>query len=143
MRKLAGCLVSLLLLAMACHVDISTKVEVEGGNPPAFVLSGFSNLTRAQIFEPGYKGSVLDASHVLWGVTSESSEGSPIKELGPITYGVVPKGFKQSIPENEVAPVALSEGNRYRFYFHCTTARPAEGYFEIRNGKAVILEKVT
>lgn len=141
MRKLACCLAALILV-IACDPDLSTKVTMEGGNPPAFVLSGFSNVSQALILEPGYRGSVLDTSHVLWGIRSESPDGRPIKDLGPITYGVVPQGFKQSIPENEVAPVALSEGSRYRFYFHCTQARPAEGYFEIRNGKAVIVEKV-
>ena len=131
------------LVTSACHVDLNTYVKIAGGNPPSFVLSGIGPLGRVTIYGPGYRGDLLDKSHMIWAIEAEGSDGKTFKEVGPITYGVTPQGFKQLIPEGKLAPVPLSQRDRYRYYVYSLRARPAQGYFEIYDDKAEIVERAT
>jgi hypothetical protein len=132
------------LLTAACDPDLTTHVKTTAGNPPTFVVSGVGNFGGLNIYEPGYRGDLLDKSHMIWAIAVEGAgeEGKPFTDVGAITYGVTPQGYKQLIPASGLAPVALSEGDRYRYYIPGSISSPAEGYFEIRNNKAEIVERI-
>jgi hypothetical protein len=130
------------LLSAACDPDLNTYVKITGGNPPTFVLSGVGTCNGLRIYEQGYRGDLNDKSHMMWAIAPEGEgNGKSLNEVGGITYGVIPKGYKQVIPDGGVSPVALSEGERYRYYVPGSVSRPSDGYFEIHNNKAEIVEK--
>jgi len=80
--------------------------------------------------------------YAIWHVKPEG-EGEYVKalldDLHAVTYGVVPKGYKQMKPKVGQAP-PLIEGKRYGYWFVTVNAPWGAGYFEIRNGKVVAVE---
>jgi hypothetical protein len=134
-----------LILYLAMFISLSaceqrTVVNLEGGNPPRFSMSGSGTLAEAIIFGPEQEqvSDPFDTRYAIWHiVTEEGRAGAYVRDLGSITYGVVPQGYKQIIPERTKAPAALTPGKRYRYWFVTGDAPNASGYFEIREGKAV------
>jgi hypothetical protein len=59
-----------------------------------------------------------------------------VEELGTITYGKVPKGYRQVYPEHGEAP-KLVEGERYYIYVSTAEAKGVGKYFRIRDNKVV------
>ena len=68
----------------------------------------------------------------------EKSDGLRVEGLS-ITYGKVLPGYKQIRPSSGVVP-SIVPGKRYRYWFVTVNAPGASGYFEIRDGKAVIVD---
>lgn len=135
-------LLFLLLLVAGC--ERRTKASIEG-NPPRFVLSGNGRLGALLIFGPEQEKIIsdhpFDTTFAIWRIDPEQpgEQGAArVEDLGPITYGVVPAGYEQTKPEKGPAPT-LIPGVRYRYWFYTVNAPSDEGYFEIRNGKAVVV----
>ena len=140
MRKVAICVLTL-LLTLSC--ERRTEVKLEGGNPPNFVLSGSGRLGEVLIFgpeqEPIAKSEPSDKTFVLWEIETEKQvEGGSalVEKVGTITYGIVPRGYKQVKPKEGFA-AGLVSGKRYRYWFVTVNAPHAAGYFEIRDGKPI------
>jgi hypothetical protein len=136
----------ILLLTVMTGCEARTTVRLEGGNPPTFVLAGSGRLGEVVIFSPEQESIAgsdpFDVTHALWQIRAEG-EGQQsttlVEELHSITYGVVPRGYRQIKPESGPPP-PLSPGKRYRFWFVTVNAPHAAGYFEIRDEKAVTVE---
>ena len=60
-----------------------------------------------------------------------------MEEIGKITYGVVPNGYRQKFPASGEAQ-RLVPGRYYSFEFSTVNAPHAWGYFVIRNDKVEI-----
>jgi len=119
----------------------STGVRVKGGTAPVFDLSGSGAVAIFTVFSPDYmtKAKKLDdEDFALWKIKPAGGylHGTWIRDLGGITYGVVPPGYVQVRPEVGVPP-PLMEGQKYFYYVETTAAPGAGGYFEIRNSRAV------
>jgi hypothetical protein len=71
---------------------------------------------------------------VIWEISPKGSAN--VYNSPPITYGKIPAGFKQSIPEKGEPPPLL-EGRRYQAGGPSSGANMEVFYFHIRNGQAV------
>ncbi len=133
----------LLLVCFMSECERRTEVRVEGGNPPRFVLKGSGRLGQAIIFGPEQEriaqSDPFDDTYALWEIEPETEgeiAATPVEELGSLTYGVVPSGYKQIKPKTDPPP-ELESGKRYRYWFVTVNAPHAAGYFEIKDGKAI------
>ncbi|MGH9930843.1 MAG: hypothetical protein ACREA9_16655 [Pyrinomonadaceae bacterium] len=106
----------LLLFFSAC--ERSTVVKVTGGNQPVFLLSGSGRLGEVIISKPAEEQTknLLDDRDALWRITAINMPGLPVEELHSVTYGVVPKGYRQSVPVNGPPP-PLQDNKRYGYLF--------------------------
>lgn len=132
------------LLLSAC--ERRTEVALEGGNPPTFMLSGSGRLGEVIIFGPEQErpasSDPLDETYALWKLEPEKKgeDGAAlVEQLHSLTYGVVPNGYKQTKPRIGPAP-PLETGKRYRYWFVTVNAPWGAGYFEIREGKAILIK---
>ena len=127
-------IVMLIMASASCEVD--TKLTVEGGNPPKFLLSGSGTLSRLVI--RGYKTlrkiEGPDASAFWYIETRDAQSLKSIRTLGPITYGQVPEGYVQVYPERGTAP-QLEENEVYYVEVNTNGANGADGFFIIKDGK--------
>ena len=119
----------------------STRVRVEGGTTPVFVISGSGRLASLVVYSPDYAEkaqSPWDDNFALWEIKPTGGElnGTPVERLGRISYGVLPDGYRQVKPEVGSSP-PLAEGQKYFYDIGTTGAPGAAGYFEIRNSHAV------
>jgi len=127
------------LSVMGC--ERSTSVRLEGGTAPVFVLSGSGAVAIFTVFDSDYMIKAKkpgDEDFALWKIEPSKGylRGTWIRDLGSITYGVVPPGYVQVKPAVGT-PLPLVEGQKY-FYFVETTAAPgAGGYLEIKNSRSV------
>lgn len=125
------------LLSSACERD--TKLVIQSGNPPKFVLSGSGTLGALRIRGPKKQREAAgeDAS-VYWEIEPKD-EGSDLKveRLGPIPYGQVPKGYVQIYPAQGEAP-PLIEGERYNVRIATNNANGVDKFFVIRNGRVEV-----
>lgn len=129
-------LISLLVCCVSC--ERRTEVKLEGGNPPGFVLSGSGNLVELSIGRDLQDKTLIPSkrSPVIWKIIPTSRDGEKLESIGRIVYGVVPKGYKQTVPA-EGSPSELTGGNYYYYYLETINAPHADGDFEIRDGKPV------
>jgi hypothetical protein len=134
-------LLPFLMLIAGC--ERRTEVRLEEGTTPRFVLSGSGRLGTILVFGPEQEriaeSDPSDDTYALWRVEPErngEAGAARVEDLGLITYGVVPKGYRQIKPKAG-PPLPLVPGKRYSYWFVTLNAPNAAGYFEIQNGKAV------
>ena len=118
-----------------------TTVTLQGEEQPTFVLSGSGRLGELLITKPAQEqtNNSLDAKNIIWRITATSMPGERVETLHSVTYGTVPRGYNQTIPVGE-RPPKLQPGKRYGYLFVTADAPHAAGYFEIRDGKVVMVE---
>lgn len=135
-------ILSLLFYLISCGGERRTEVELEGGNPPIFVMSGSGSLAVLSIGEVKNDKTLPPSqrSEVLWKIVSENEWGEKVENLGKITYGIVPRGYKQTTPVNEALP--LVAGKYYYYSFVTADAPQASGHFTIKDGKAVSVKNI-
>ena len=119
-----------------------TSVRLEGGKAPVFVLSGGGSVAIFTVFGPDFMTKAekpLDENFALWKIKPSGGYlyGTRISDLGSITYGVIPFGYKQIKPSDGAAPPPLVEGQKCFYVVETTNAAGASGYFEIKNSHAV------
>ena len=135
-------LVAVILLVMilagsACERD--TKLLIESGNPPKFVLSGSGTLGVLRVRgSKKQREAVGEDASVYWEIEPKE-EGSDrnVERMGPISYGQVPEGYVQVYPEKGQAP-PLVEGERYNIRIATHNANGVDEFFVIRNGKVEV-----
>jgi hypothetical protein len=130
-----------LTLGGACEVDMTLKVS--GGNPPTFDPYGSGNLGFFWVREASWdelkststqRGPSEDKL-IMWEIWPKADTDTKIWHLPDITYGQIPPGFRQTIPNQGNAP-PLVEGKLYLAGGPASGARGASIYFTIRNGQA-------
>ena len=90
-------LIPFLLFCVTC--ERRTEVKLEGGNPPTFVLSGSGNLVELST------GMVIQdktlppskRSQIMWKIVPTSRDGEEVEAIARVTYGTMPKGYKQTL----------------------------------------------
>ena len=128
-------LVLLAILGSGCG-ERKTEVQLQGGNPPAFNLSGSGNLVALSIGIQSQDKSLKPSERIkkIWEIAPTTRDGKPVESIDTITYGIVPAGYRQIIPR-EGQPPPLTEANYYHYYFETINAPHAAGTFEIKNGR--------
>ncbi len=139
--KLRKLTLALILLTLSSACERRTAVTITGVNPPTFVLTGSGNLSEVIISKAAAEQTKnpRDPENTLWRITAVNMPGQPVETLHSLTYGIVPPGYRQQIP-NEDTPPQLQPNRRYGFWFLTSDAPHASGYFEIRDGRITIFE---
>ena len=136
--SLFGLILSLMLLVILTGCERSMTVTMDGVNPPSFQLSGSGRLVFFAVTEvpEGRRSKINDPS--MWEI--RPTDENLISALPAITYGVVPLGFKQTIPSSG-APPPLVEGKVYEAGGPAFNANGGSMRFTIKEGKAVEVAK--
>jgi len=133
-----------LLLNMACEVD--TRVSIDGRNPPTFSFDGTGYLTFFTVKEIAPENQSVpnveqdpSKNRIIWWVWPTQPLEKPMKYTTPITYGKIPDGFYQKVPESGVPP-PLTEGKVYEAGGQTASAHGGYIRFTVRDGQAVQLK---
>ena len=124
----------------ACEIDTRASIS-DNKNPPTFRLSGSGQLGVFIVVGPF--ASVEDQEsyrpdvHAIWKISPLKYEY--IDNVPPITYGVVPDGFKQITPASGPPPL-LEEGKFYSVTAPSTNAGFRRLCFKVEGG---VIIKVT
>jgi hypothetical protein len=126
------------LFSTACEMD--TKLIIEAGNPPKFVLSGGGTLGALRVRGPKKQREVIGEDASIYWEIEPKDEGSDrnVGRLSPITYGVVPDGYVQVYPERGKAVPPIVEGERYNIRIATNNAKGVDKFFVIREGKVAV-----
>lgn len=122
---------------LACEVP--TNLEIKGGNPLTFIMSGSARFDGIRIVGPKVREAEGEDQYVVWQIKGLPGGLKGVRSIGPIMYGKVPPGYKQVYPENGEAPPII-EGERYFVRVITTSAKGAEKYFTMRDGKIIVEE---
>jgi hypothetical protein len=123
--------ISLLLVLSGCR-EIPTSVKVEA--VPSFSLGGSGRLATFTVYAPQSNQKIAfpdrDLASIVWQVTASMGyfKGSHVKGL-QLTYGKVPSGYEQVVPNQSQAAPKLASGTVYAFLTESTGAPIASGYF--------------
>lgn len=141
MKMLAINLMLILIVGCALSGQQATKIKLEGGETPTFVLSGDGLLTDFIVYGPRQRPGNGGKAFTVWQIQSVKgvSDGESIKKIGSIKYGVVPDGYKQIYPENGSTPPPVIQKVRYAYWAQTLNASHAREEFELIDGKATII----
>lgn len=150
-RRIAFPLILMTLCAamvVACQQRLSIKMNE--AIPPTFSfhagpLTHYKHLTFFLVQEvapenqkvPAYEKTSAE-NKTIWWIWPEDSEKGEFENLPAITYGKVPAGWTQKVPE-QGEPPPLVEGKVYQAGGPHVEVPSAVMRFTIRNGKAVRL----
>lgn len=130
-------LLSLLCFGLgACEIDTRASIS-DNRNPPTFRLSGTGQLGEFIVVGPF--ASVEDQEsyrpdvHAIWKIGPSRYGAIYIDNVPPITYGVVPDGFKQVTPASGPPPL-LEEGKFYSVTAPSTSAGFRRLCFKVEGG---------
>lgn len=137
MKLLVLSFVAMTLVVFAQR-EIDTKLTVRGGNPPKFYLSGNGDLSFIRVGGPKRQREKMgeDAS-IYWMIKVVNPDlAVDVRDLSPITYGVLPKGYKQIYPEAGDPP-ELVEGEKYYVRVETYNANGDSGWFKIKSRQVI------
>lgn len=126
------------LFGTACERD--TKLVIEAGNPPRFVLSGSGTLGALRIRGPKKQREVVgEEASIYWEIEPKDEDSDRnVGRLSPITYGVVPEGYIQVYPEQGQTAPPIVEGEKYNIRIATNNANGVDKFFTIREGKVAV-----
>jgi hypothetical protein len=129
-----GAIVSFVMLVTLTGCERDMTLTMDGANPPTFKLSGSGRLIFFAVSEvPQGRPSKIDDPKV-WEI--RPIDENLISKLPAITYGVIPKGFRQITPSAD-APPPLVEGKVYKAGGPAFNANGGSIRFTIKDGRAV------
>jgi len=131
-------ILSTVVFFLACERD--TKLTVEGGNPPKFIMTGSGRLTTMQVGGPQkQREGVAEEPYLYWVIEcKETGSARHVESLGPIVYGEVPSGYVQVHPSPGTAPPPLSEDEGYSVRAITMNANGASLKFAIHKGEVIV-----
>lgn len=130
--------VVIFLLTFFAGCESILKVTLDGKNPPTFKFDGNGLIGWIYIYQVTPEGKIPPKDTELWIIVPK--QGTTASASPPITYGVVPNGFVQKVPENGNPP-PLEEGKTYGFGAYTQDQPGSAIWFTIRDGKAVQVPK--
>ena len=140
--KISIILASLLPFA-GCHRERPTEVRVQGAATPAFVFRGSGELASFSVYlvppSPEEMSKPFSEQLPVWRISAlpDYLHGVPIEGIGTLTYGMIPRGYKQEVPSNGDPAQSLIPGREYFFDARTTNAPPTAGFLRIENGKVI------
>jgi hypothetical protein len=137
----------IIIFSAIAACEISMTLAIDGKYPPTFKLSGSGDLDIFLVAEVAPENQKLVSSQrdsdkdiILWEIWPNQNVDTKIDNLPAITYGVVPPGFTQKIPESGLPP-ALVEGKVYAAGGPARNANGGSIWFKLHNGKVVEVSK--
>jgi len=132
------------VLLSVCGCDFSPTIYLDGGNPPRFHFEGRDSLDFFAITEivpenqnvPDVEQDT-DKNRILWWVFPKDAAAGRVRNLPPITYGIVPQNFVQKVPSGSIPPPPLLEGKVYEAGGPPVSLPKGYLRFVIRNGQPV------
>ena len=133
---------TLLVVVSGCR---SLTIAINDNNPPVFSFSASrfaeccDHLAFLTVWEVGPAQSIqTGGGKVIWQIWPLSGTDNSASGLPSITYGTVPPGFVQKVPEVG-PPVRLEEGKEYEAAGPLIEVPEAYVRFRIEKGKAVLM----
>ena len=135
LSKFPRLIILALSVATASACGRGTKLIIEGGNPPKFIMAGSGSLGTIRVRGPEkQRDAAGEDAFLYWVIVNKEGEDRPVDKLGAVIYGRIPEGYRQVYPENSEAP-PLAEGERYNIRVATYDADGADKYFIIRDGR--------
>lgn len=119
-----------------------TDIKLTGGTAPSFIVSGTGFLGLFLIYgDEQQRDTHSDRDFAVWEfvVDGDWYKTARLNGIKKIDFGVVPPGYKQIYPEGGVKPSPLKEGVKYQYWFRLASVPEEKGYFQIKDGKAVVI----
>jgi len=133
MRIILTLLFSLWLITLSsCKEERPTAVQVLAG--PSFRLVGSGRLASFTVYAPQTGQRIAfpqpDVSIPIWRIEASSGffRGNRVQGL-QVSYGEVPREYRQVVPGQTQPAPALASGNVYSFFAESTDAPVEDGYF--------------
>jgi len=126
---------------VGCHRERPTKVRVQGAASPAFAFKGSGELASLSVYlvppSPEEMSKPFSEQPPVWRISAlpDYLHGTPVEDIGTLAYGMIPRGYKQEVPNNGNPAQPLIPGRDYFFDARTTNAPPAAGFFRIENGR--------
>ena len=134
----------MILVSVGCK---SLSISISDANPPVFSFSAgqFAECCEHLAFLTVWEVEASETMNagqgkVIWQIWPLSGTDNSANGLPPVTYGQVPPGFVQKIP-NVGPPPKLREGQEYEVAGPRFEVPNAYVRFRIQNGKTVLLSK--
>src|SRR6476646_8441598 len=129
--------IGFLCLIAACERDTRVKMRTE--LPPQFELSGSGKLAMLRVHGQKVRNLDGELSFINWEIQPKDGlyEGTRVEDLGIVTYGKVPDGYKKIYPEKGETLPEFIEGQTYHVFFDTTGANGAHVYFQVKRGKLI------
>jgi hypothetical protein len=133
-------LVLVMVSTVNCFGERDTKLAVQGGNPPDFMMTGSGELTALRVGGPRkQREGVAEDPYLYWVIEfKEDGTARSVESLSPILYGKVPTGYVQVFPSPSQSPPLLSEDEIYSVNAVTMDANGARVNFAIHKGKVVV-----
>ncbi len=131
---LGGFVLFLLMLATCFYVGGERPTVVSVHDGPSFAMSGSGQLAGFTVYAPKGTNRIAisdkEDSAIIWQIVATKGyfEGVHVSGLG-LTYGRVPDGYTQLVPEESLSAPPLSTGLVYSFRAETTNAPIAAGFF--------------
>ena len=111
-----------------------TEIKVAGGNTPTFGLSGSGKILKFTINGPRQRPGDGPEAYTVWEFRpiGNTDDLDVLDRLKTVQYGVVPTGYKQLYPENNLPPPSLVEGESYLLQIFTENAPWGQKAFELR-----------
>ena len=128
-------ILSLVLAVAGCR---GLSISINDTNPPVFTFSAgeFAECCTHLAFFIVYEVGDGEAKSVIWQIRPKSGTDNSAKGLPQITYGQVPQGFEQLVPDVGTPP-ALQAGKVYAASGPRVEVPEAFVMFRIEDGKAI------
>jgi hypothetical protein len=136
--KLAGLVLSLLILLATTGCERDMRIRIDGKNPPTFTLSGSGNIVFLYVMKVPANRLPTVEDPKLWEIHPTTKDR--ISDLPQITYGTIPNGFSQTTPSLGQPP-GLIEGQTYEVGGPAYNANGGSIWFVIKDGKSVLIPK--
>lgn len=138
---------TVLVLVVVTASCKSLTISINDTNPPVFTFSAgqfaecCDHLSFLMVWEVPTEGGIMSKeAKVIWKISPDLGTDNSANKLPRITYGEVPSGFTQIIPEVGPPP-RLEEGKEYEAGGPLVEIPHASVRFRIQDGKAVWVSK--
>jgi hypothetical protein len=137
--RISRAILAIVLALLTFGCERGTKIRLLNQNPPAFELSGSGRLAMIRVHGQKVRDAAGETGFINWEITPKAGRlnGRLVEEIGRITYGKIPDGYKQIYPSAEESLPALLEGQQYHIFVDTMNANVASMYFEIQDGKVI------
>jgi hypothetical protein len=134
-------LIILLGIGVLTACEENTRIALDSSNPPKISLSGSGHISLLTV-EDYSRGEQNESSSpnentIIWWIAPRNGITTAVRNLEPISYGTIPSGFIQKIPENG-SPPALQEGHVYEIWVAVSGAKAGSLKFTMKNGRATV-----